>query len=119
MTASHFAPNAPGLTSRSFSSNPVGSTSSTGGFGRNVYDAVNRELGLSDDWSAGEIPAGLIDHVAGASSAGSVVFEVWESREAQAAFMENRLGAALQAGGVRGPPSRVDWLADSSHHLVG
>jgi hypothetical protein len=42
-----------------------------------------------------------------------------ESREAQAAFMENRLGAALQAGGVTGPPSRMEWLSDPSHHLVG
>jgi hypothetical protein len=42
----------------------------------------------------------------------------WESREAQTTFMENRLGAALQAGGVTGPPSRVEWLGDPSHHLV-
>jgi hypothetical protein len=89
------------------------------GLGRNAYDAVNRELGLNNDWSAGEIPAGLIDHVAGASSAGWVVVEVWESREAQAAFMENRLGAALQAGGVTEPPSRSEWLGEPSHHLVG
>jgi hypothetical protein len=88
------------------------------GFGRKVYDAVNRELGLNDDWSDGEIPAGLIDHVAGASASGWVVVEVWETREAQAAFMENRLAAALQAGGVTGPPSRVEWLGDPSHHLV-
>lgn len=89
------------------------------GFGRDVYDAVNRELGLSDDWSAGEVPGGLINHVAGASASGWVVVEVWESREAQAAFMENRLGAALQAGGVTAPPTRVEWLSDPSHHLVG
>lgn len=88
------------------------------GFGRDVYDAVNRELGLNDDWTDGEIPAGLIDHVAGASSSGWVVVEVWDSREAQAAFMENRLGAALQAGGAAGPPSRVEWLGDPSHHPV-
>jgi hypothetical protein len=89
------------------------------GFGRTVYDAVNRELGLSDDWSSGEIPAGLIHHVAGASAAGWVVVEVWESREAQAAFMEGRLGAALQAGGVNGPPSRMEGLGGPSHHHVG
>ncbi len=89
------------------------------GFGRNVYDAVNRELGLNQDWTVGEIPAGLIDHVAGANGSGWVVVEVWESREAQAAFMENRLAAALQAGGVTGPPSRMEWLSDPSHHPVG
>ena len=88
------------------------------GFGRDVYDAVNRELGLNGDWTVGEIPAGLIDHLAGASLAGWVVVEVWESREAQAAFMENRLSAALQAGGVTGPPSRVEWLGEPSHHPV-
>jgi hypothetical protein len=63
-----------------------------------VYDAVNRELGSSDDWSA-EIPAGLIDHVAGASSAGWVVVQLSESREGRVAFMKDRLGAALQAAG--------------------
>jgi hypothetical protein len=89
------------------------------GFGRDVYDAVNRELGLSDDWSAGEIPPGLIDHLAGASASGWVVVEVWASREAQAQFMETRLGAALQAGGVTSPPTRAEWLGDTSHHYVG
>ncbi len=88
------------------------------GFGRDVYDAVNRELGLNDDWSAGQVPAGLIDHVAGASGSGWVVVEVWESREAQAAFMESRLGAALQAGGVPGPPTRMEWLGDPAHHAA-
>ena len=36
--------------------------------------------------------------------------EVWESREDQARFMEERLGAALQAGGVTDPPSSVEWI---------
>jgi hypothetical protein len=30
-----------------------------------------------------------------------------------------QLSAALQAGGVTGPPSRMEWLSDPSHHLVG
>jgi hypothetical protein len=45
-----------------------------------------------------------------AKPGGWVVFEVWESREAQSRFMNERLGRALQEGGVSEPPSRVEWL---------
>jgi hypothetical protein len=88
------------------------------GFGRNVYDAVNRELGMNDDWSAGEIPAGLIDHVAGATAAGWSLSR-YGSRARLRPHLWNRVSAALHAGGVTGPPSRMEWLSDPSHHLVG
>lgn len=39
-----------------------------------------------------------------------MVFEVWASKDAQQAFMEERLGAALADAGVTGPPARVEWL---------
>jgi hypothetical protein len=45
--------------------------------------------------------------------------EVWESQQAQGRFMENRLGQALQEGGISGPRSRVEWLDLAAHqHLV-
>lgn len=73
------------------------------------YWAVNAALGIDVAGGTG-FPPGLLYHAGGAKPGGWVVFEVWESREDQAAFMEDRLGRALQEGGVSGPPSRVDWL---------
>jgi hypothetical protein len=46
---------------------------------------------------------------------GWVVFEVWESKEAQDRFMRERLGKALQDAGVAKPPSRIEWLALAAH----
>jgi hypothetical protein len=39
-----------------------------------------------------------------------VVFEVWESKEAQERFLNDRLRPALEAAGVTTPPTRVDWF---------
>lgn len=74
------------------------------------YDTVNEKLpfevrgGDGSDW-----PTGLIAHAAGPSDEGWLVSEVWESREAQAAFMENDLGPALGAAGLP-DPIRVTWF---------
>jgi hypothetical protein len=89
------------------------------GFDQDMYLAVQCELGLNEDWTEGETAAGLINHVAGASASGWVVVEVWESQEAQAVFMEKRLGPALHAAGVTSPPARVEWLGDGVHRQVG
>ena len=89
------------------------------GVGREQYDAVNAVLGLDPDAGSGDWPEGLLFHGSGAKPGGWVVFELWESREAQERFMGSRLGAALAQGGVDGPPSRVEWLPDGSHHAPG
>jgi len=80
------------------------------GVGQEVYDAVNAQLGIdTSSPSDPGWPAGLKSHAAGVSDSGSLlVSEVWDSREAQAAFMEGALGAALQAGGAPAP-SQVTW----------
>jgi hypothetical protein len=39
-----------------------------------------------------------------------MVLEVWDSQEAQAAFMESRLGPALGKAGMP-EPSRAEWLS--------
>jgi hypothetical protein len=44
-----------------------------------------------------------------------VVFEVWDSKESQAAFMESRLGPALHGAGLP-EPTRVEWLTILGHH---
>jgi hypothetical protein len=80
------------------------------GVDRADYDAVNAALGVDTATGEGAWPEGLLHHTAGAKPGGWVVFEVWESREAQERFLHDRLGPALQEGGVTTPPSRVEWL---------
>ena len=64
------------------------------GVGREQYDAVTERLGFDQEGGKGA-PAGLVFHAAGAKPEGWVVFEVWESRQAQEQFMHERLGRAL------------------------
>jgi hypothetical protein len=82
------------------------------GIGKAEYHAVSAKLGLDDaHWTQSAAPEGLIAHIAGAKPGGFAVLEVWESRAAQEKFMTERLGKALQEGGVTAAPSRVEWLA--------
>lgn len=75
------------------------------------YDAVNEKLGVDPRSGEGDWPEGLLLHTAGVADSGTfVVTEVWSSREAQARFMETRLGPALAAGGVTATPN-VTWVA--------
>lgn len=86
------------------------------GVGAEDYKAVNEVLGIDMKSGQGDWPDGLVTHTAAASADGWVVFEVWESREAQERFMEERLAAALQQGGIEGEPSRAEWLDLEAHH---
>ena len=88
------------------------------GFGKETYDAVNANLGIDQETGTGDWPAGLIFHAGGATPGGWVVFEVWESKEAQGAFMAGRLGAALHDAGVDGPPARAEWLELAAHQSL-
>jgi len=73
------------------------------------YAHVNAQLGLNPETGAGDWPEGLITHMAGLKEGGSAyVIEVWESQEAQAEFMQSRLGPAMAAGGVTAIP-KVTW----------
>jgi hypothetical protein len=74
------------------------------------YWAVNEKLGVAPGQVGGEsIPAGAINHIAGASANGWVVIETWESREAQQAFMESHLGAVLMEAGLPAPSQVIDF----------
>ena len=86
------------------------------GVGREQYEAVNERLGIDQSTGAGDWPQGLLFHAGGAKPGGWVVMEVWESQEAQQRFMEDRLGRALQEGGITDPPGRVEWLELAAHH---
>lgn len=87
--------------------------------GRGEYNAVNGHLGIDPDTGQGDWPAGLVFHAGGAKPGGWVVFEVWESRQAQERFMKDRLGSALHEGGIKGPPARVEWLELAAYHSPG
>jgi hypothetical protein len=80
------------------------------------YNAVNKLLGIDPVTGEGDWPAGLLSH-AGASGAdgGIVVFEVWDSKESQDAFMTSRLGPALGGAGLP-EPTRVEWLSLLGYH---
>jgi hypothetical protein len=80
------------------------------GVGREQYEAVNARLNIDMESGQGDWPAGLVFHAGGAKADGWIVFEVWESREAQQRFMDERLGRALQEGGITDPPMRAEWL---------
>jgi hypothetical protein len=86
------------------------------GMGLEQYQAVNAALGIDMESGAGEWPAGLTFHSGGTTAAGLLVFEVWESRDAQERFMQERLGQALQQGGVTAPPSRIEWVELAAVH---
>jgi len=86
------------------------------GFGVDAYERVNSELGIDPATGEGDWPDGLISHVGAGKDGGLVVFEIWRSQADQEAFMAERLGPALAAGGVDSPPSRVEWLALAAHH---
>jgi hypothetical protein len=85
------------------------------GIGRTEYEAVNSHLDLDVHTGTGNWPDGLLFHAAGAKPGGLVVFELWESQEDQGRFMSERLGKALQEGGITEPPARVEWLEDFAH----
>jgi hypothetical protein len=73
------------------------------------YSAVNKVLGINLATGEGDWPAGLQSHTGAFGDAGLVVVEVWESQDAQAAFM-GRLGPALAEVGVP-QPTRTEWLS--------
>lgn len=86
------------------------------GYGADEYERVNGQLGINMQSGEGDWPQGLLMHSAATKSGGLVVYEIWSSQEAQERFMEDRLGKALQSGGIEGPPSRMEWLGHLSHH---
>lgn len=55
------------------------------------YDAVTDRIGFPD-----EIPDGLIAHGSCATPTGWMVCDIWQSEQQFNAFVESRLGAAIQ-----------------------
>lgn len=63
--------------------------------GEREYDAVNSQLRFNPRTGEGDSQAGLQAHSAGICADGLVVTEIWQSKEAQAAFMDSQLGPAM------------------------
>ena len=82
------------------------------------YDSVNEKLGIDMREGTGDWPAGLKSHAGGTTTAGFVVYEVWESKAQQQAFLSGRLGAALGAVGVP-VPSRVTEVEIAGYATPG
>jgi hypothetical protein len=84
------------------------------------YDAVNAALDFDPKTGEGDMPEGLLSHSAGHRDDGRfIVMEVWDTPEHQARFMEGRLGAALEQGGITEPPASVTWIELVAHQTVG
>jgi hypothetical protein len=60
------------------------------------YDQIDARLGITD----GNLPNGLISHVAAPKGSGMLVVDVWESQETFEAFIQNQLMPAVQALGL-------------------
>lgn len=86
------------------------------GFGIEEYERVNDRLGIDMETGEGPWPDGLLTHSAASKDGGFVIYEVWASKADQERFMQERLGRAMQEGGVEGPPARTEWLELASHH---
>lgn len=83
-----------------------------------IYNKVNKLLGWDGVPDSEQMPAGLQSHVVGESGDKLVVVEVWESQQAEHAFMESQLGPAFAEAQVPAP-TRVEWfssVADVHRH---
>jgi hypothetical protein len=85
--------------------------------GAREYHAVNEKLGIDSGDPASAWPEGLRTHASGETSEGAFwLFEVWESKAQQEAFVNSRLALALSAVGVPAPTRLVEL--DLINHQV-
>jgi hypothetical protein len=83
------------------------------------YRRVSAQLGIDVDTGKGDWPAGQITHLTALGEGGrAFVVESWTSREAQAEFMQNRLGPAMAQGGLTATP-KVTWATLIGEHPPG
>lgn len=85
------------------------------GYGVEDYERVNGHLGIDMQSGTGDWPQGLQTHSAASKDGGFLIYEIWASKADQERFMDERLGRALEEGGVE-RPSRMEWLGLAAHH---
>ncbi len=81
------------------------------------YRVVNHKLGLDPNTGDGAWPVGLLSHTEASTDGGFLVFEVWESQEAQIDWMTTRLGSVLVQIGIP-EPTRVLWSSVVGHYTA-
>jgi hypothetical protein len=79
------------------------------GVGLDDYYRVSGLMNIDQKTGTGDWPDGLLTHAAGITDEGLTVIEVWESRDKQGRFMQERLGPAMQKGGVTAVP-KATWV---------
>src|SRR3954452_108845 len=77
------------------------------------YDAVMGQLGLSS--AIANWPQGILSHVAGPTSDGLCVVDLWESQQDFDAFMNSRLKPAFDAVGGLPQPSVTSFQVYNSY----
>ena len=90
-----------------------------GGVSADKYHEVDTLLGIDAAAGTGDIPSGLIRHIAAIDETGNFfdetgnffVVESWESRQAQEQFKASRLGLALGQAGVP-EPTTFNWYSE-------
>jgi hypothetical protein len=70
------------------------------GVSEDQYEQAREKVG----WDR-EVPDGAKLHVAGFSNDGMNVLDVWDSEESFRAFMDERLGPAVEEIGIEGEPN--------------
>jgi hypothetical protein len=86
-------------------------------YGQDEYEAIGSRLNIDPESGAGW-PDGLLSHAAGPTADGRwAIMEVWESREAQERFMQERLGPAIQQSGVTAVPETT-WVELVRYHVA-
>jgi hypothetical protein len=77
--------------------------------GEKEYNAVNEKLGIDSNDPKSNWPKGLLTHSSGKTSDGVFwLYESWDSKASQQAFMDSRLGPALGAVGVPAPAQLIE-----------
>lgn len=73
---------------------PIGTLFEAEGFTQDEYEAVSARVGQ-------EPPEGCLVHIAGPTASGWRVIEVWNTKEEQKRFLEDRLNPAFDEAGIR------------------
>jgi hypothetical protein len=83
------------------------------GFGADMYDAVNAEMGIVAD-----PPPGLIFHWAGEVDGSFTITDIWDSREAYDTFTGERLMPAIEkvAAAAGGPTEAQQRTIEAAVH---
>jgi heme-degrading monooxygenase HmoA len=82
----------------------IGAVFSINGVTQAQYEQVFQKVSPN-----GQMPAGMLFHVAGPTESGWCVVEIWESQDAVQRFFETTLHSALEQAGIPTDPPTVSF----------